>query len=180
MNRLISVLLVLLVIVTAFAASLGYLYTSSSSRADTITTTQIMSTIVSSTNILTLVKVTNTFVTTDVTNVITTTSVTYLQLSGLTHPVFYVTELVVIQPVEVNEICVLFPENQTISSTYYFPSQITNGTNPIGIVTTSIDYQNETTSTRYDNITVISNGTVTCTGINPYYNVTQSGSCTCV
>ncbi len=165
-------------IVTAFAASLGYLYASRPGKGSTTTTTQTTSTIVSS--IITEVRVTNTIVTTDITDTITTTNVSYLQLSGVNHPVFYVTELLVIKPEVVNEICVLFPENQTISSTYYLPSQITNGTNPIGIVTTSIDYQNETTSTDYANVTIISNGSTTCTEINPYYNVSQSNSCICV
>lgn len=182
MNRLVAVLLVLLVIVTAFASSLGYLYASSVGKGSRTTMTRITSTIVSTTTTLTEVKVTNTFTSTSVTNTISIMNVTYAQLSGNNYSVFYVTEVVVVRPEFVNDICVGFSTNQTISSTYYLPSQFINATNPIGFVTTSVVYENESAATRYNNITGIYNGTTTCTEINPYYNVTQtgSGSCACV
>ena len=104
------------------------------------------------------------------------------QISGTNHSVFFLTEVVVVQPEIVNEICVGFIRNSTISSAYSLPSQGINETNAIGIVTTSTIYQNYTTRTIYENITIVSNGTTTCTEINPYYNVTQTenNSCFCV
>ena len=154
----------------ASTASLGYLLTTS--RPETTTTdTIVTTTVVSSTTTLTNVYVTNTF---------TSTKATYLQISGTNLPIFYVTEVVVVQPEVVNGICIADITNTTIQSTYYLPLQGINESNALGIVTTSTVYQNSSTKTVYDNVTIISNGTTTCTEINPHYNVTQSEGCVCV
>jgi hypothetical protein len=103
------------------------------------------------------------------------TNVTYVQISGTNHSIFYVTEVAVEEPVLTNEICVLFAGNTTLSTTYILPTTGLNGPSPIGSVTTSISYDNYTTNTIYENVTMISNGS-SCTLINPYYG-TQSSNC---
>lgn len=105
----------------------------------------------------------------------TITSVTYVQISGTNHSVFYVTEYVEVEPEYINEICIAFATNTTIHSSYSFPSVI-NGSNPIGIITTSTSYDNFSTTTLYENVTEISSGT-TCTLLNPHYNLTITQTC---
>lgn len=112
----------------------------------------------------------------------TDTTVTYIQLSGSDHSVFYVTEKVVVEPEVINEICIGRMTNTTVSTTYYLPSEQINGTSPIGIMTTSTTYLNYTTTTLYENATVIMDSTSRCTLINSHYNVTQTENkdCFCV
>ncbi len=171
MNRLVGVLLILLIIALASTASLGYLLTTS--RPETTTTT--IDTIVTTTVVSSATTLTNVYIT----NTITSTQLTNVLISSTIYPVFYVTEVVVVQPEVVNGICILGITNTTVHSTYNLPSQGMNETNAIGIVTTSTIYQNYTTPTIYENATIISNGTTTCLEINPYYNVTNTNCGIC-
>jgi hypothetical protein len=106
----------------------------------------------------------------------THTTVTYVQISGTNHSLFYVTEVVIVEPAVINDICVLWNTNTTVSTSFILPTEGINGSNPIGLLTTQTIYQNESTTTVYENVTEVSNG-VTCTLINPHYDVSQSNNC---
>jgi hypothetical protein len=87
-----------------------------------------------------------------------------------------VTEEVIIQPQEINDICIIQLTNST-STSYLAP--VNSTVNIIGSQTartTTEILRAITTATIYDNVTEISSG-VTCTFINPHYNVTQSLAC---
>lgn len=103
------------------------------------------------------------------------TNATFVQISGSNHSVFYVTEEAIVEPEFVNEICIIERTNTTVDVRYILPTEGLNGSNPIGFITTSISYENSTTTTIYENVTMISDG-ITCTLINPHYG-TQPNSC---
>lgn len=119
-----------------------------------------------------------TLFTTQTSTTVTQTTVMYVQVSGTNHSVFFVTEKVVVEPELINAVCML---QMTLTSytTYYLPSEEINGSNPIGIVTTTT-VNSVSTMTKYENATIIS-GSMTCLDINPHYNVSQSNTnCVCV
>jgi hypothetical protein len=148
---------ILVIIVAAFGAGYGFNETLVHSNT---TTTKLTTT---STTLTTL-----------------TTRLTYtlFSLSGSNHSIFIVTGQVVVEPEVINGICTLSYQNTTVTTRYYLPTTgITN--NSIGILSTSTTFDNESTTTNYQNATIIF-GTSTCTEINPYYNVTQTNTgCIC-
>jgi hypothetical protein len=129
---------------------------------------------VQSSYLLNRVSTTQTEVVTASTDTVLTIT-TYFQVYESSHSIFLVREDIVLQPEVINDICIAEITNTTISSSYYIPSETINGTNLIGIITTSIIYQNSATTTLYENITETNSGS-TCTLVNPYYNVTQTES----
>ncbi|HKW04231.1 MAG TPA: hypothetical protein VJN71_02925 [Nitrososphaerales archaeon] len=105
------------------------------------------------------------------------TSVTYVSISGTNHSLFYVTEVVVVEPADINDICIGQITNATVTTNFLLPNEGINGSsNPLGILTTQTFYQNSTTTTIYNNITEVNNG-VTCTLTNPHYGSSQSSNC---
>ena len=89
-----------------------------------------------------------------------------------------ITKELVIESEVVNEICVA-QETTTTSTAYVVTASPTS--NSLGSTSTMPSTTTETlsalgTTTAYENVTVAS-GTVTCTEINPHYNVTQSLDC---
>lgn len=76
-----------------------------------------------------------------------------------------------------NDICVVFLATSTTSSatSYLFPPEGSHGALTVETTTTTFD----TATTIYENATMVGvqNGTtVTCTEINPHYNVTQTST----
>jgi hypothetical protein len=103
--------------------------------------------------------------------VTTTRTVTVLSAKS---PV--ITEEVIVQPQLVNEVCIIQLTNST--STAYV-SQVNGTLTSLGggaAVTTTETLRALTTATVYANVTEISGG-ITCTIINPHYNVTQAPYC---
>jgi hypothetical protein len=87
-----------------------------------------------------------------------------------------VVEEVIIQPEVINEICIGEFTNST-STAYLTP--VSPNASSIGNQTTTTTTETLraiSTVTTYDNVTMVS-GSITCTLINPHYNVTQSSTC---
>ena len=85
---------------------------------------------------------------------------------------------VLIEHLLTNYICALQSENTTVTTTLL--SAVGNSENSLFVTyrTTTISYNS--TSTIYENATIISNDS-TCADINPYYNVsTTNANCECV
>jgi hypothetical protein len=88
-----------------------------------------------------------------------------------------VIEEVIIQPKVINLICINEFTNLT-STAYLIPvsSNTSSIGNQTGETTTTETLRAISTVTVYNNATMIS-GSITCTLINPHYNVTQSSTC---
>jgi len=108
----------------------------------------------------------------------TQTTVTYAQISGTNHSVFFITEKVEVEPELINAVCNLQTTITTLT-TYYLPTEAINGSNPVGILSTTTVYNNVSTPTYYENAIVISNGT-TCTISNGPSGNNGTSTCFCV
>jgi hypothetical protein len=103
--------------------------------------------------------------------VMTTTTVTILSAKSP-----FVVEEVIIQPQEINDVCIIQLTNST-STAYLTPVFSTVGGGGGQTATTTMEtLRAVTTATVYANVTEINGGT-TCTIINPHYNVMQTPSC---
>jgi hypothetical protein len=103
----------------------------------------------------------------------TTKTITFSSVAN-SHAVI---EEVIIQPEVINSICIGQLTNLT-STAYLIPVSLHASSigNQTGETTTTETLRAINTVTVYDNATVIS-GSITCTLINPHYNVTQSSTC---
>jgi hypothetical protein len=85
---------------------------------------------------------------------------------------------VIIEPVFVDEVCLIYSINSTFTSTSF--STTNNSENTFYVTLSSATTSFVSTSTLYMNVTMIS-GSSTCEVFNSHYNVTTTnGKCSCV
>ncbi len=108
----------------------------------------------------------------------TTTTTTMFVSEKLDNSNISIVKEILIEHVLTNEICVANLENTTVTTTLF--SATGNSENSLYVTLSTITISYDSTSTIYENATIISNGS-TCTEINPYYNVsTTNSNCECV